>query len=143
MKKVITLIAFICFVNFASAETIDSLKSRRELLYSKYLDINIPGKQLNKTETDNSLSLLKELIIIDSKIIKEFSAADKKFKEYDSKINTLNNENDLLSRELSSSTDYIMIINIAGGIIVVLLIISLIMCFNYYIKYNKLRKGIK
>ena len=65
MKKVITLIAFICFVNFASAETIDSLKSRRELLYSKYLDINIPGKQLNKTETDNSLSLLKELIIIE------------------------------------------------------------------------------
>ena len=141
MKKVIAVIIFSFIINLAFSESIDSLKVKREILYSQYSSINSPGKVLNKTECEKVVAILKDLVIVDTKMIKEFSKFNKKEKEYNSKINSLNEENNSLSKELTSSLNYIKIINIAGGIVVIFLIISLIFLFIFFVKYKKIKRG--
>jgi len=140
MKKIFILFAFTLIISQVFPESIDSLKSKREMLYKKYLNINIPGKEMNKADYEKSVSILKDLVIVDTKIIKEFSAFDKKSKEYDAKINSLNDENNSLSKELTATTDDFLIIHIVGGIIIFLLIIVLVIMFVYMSKYNKLKR---
>lgn len=140
MRKIFFLILLFFTCLMVYPETIDSLKAKREKLYEKYSDINIPGKELSKADNEKSVSILKDIIIIDAKIIREFSEFDQKTKEYDSKIISLTKENDSLTKELKSSTDLMLIIYIAGCVIIALLIFSLIFLFIYYIKYSKLKK---
>jgi peptidoglycan hydrolase CwlO-like protein len=141
MKKIVVLILFSLIFSRSFPESIDSLKANREILYQKYLNINVPGKESNKADFEKSASILKDIVIVDTKIIKEFATFDKKVKAFDSKAKSLNDENDSLSKELSAANNYIRIINIAGGVIIVLLILSLIFLFIYIVKYSKLKKG--
>ena len=111
------------------------------MLYGNYLNINVPGKTLSKAESEKAASFLKDLVIVDTKIIKEYSKLNKKEKDLQAKINSLNEENNSLSKELTSNINYIKIINVAGGIVVVLFIISLFFLFMFFVKYKKLKRG--
>ena len=141
MKKVLFVIVFSLIISLAFSESIDSLKAKREMLYGNYLNINVPGKTLSKAESEKAASFLKDLVIVDTKIIKEYSKLNKKEKDLQAKINSLNEENNSLSKELTSNINYIKIINVAGGIVVVLFIISLFFLFMFFVKYKKLKRG--
>ena len=140
MKKLIVLI-FVSFIaNIAFSESIDSLKTKREKLHQKYTDINIPGKELSKDNLKKIVSILKEIVIVDTKIIGEFSDFDKKVKTYDLKIMSLNEENKSLSGKLNANINQLLIIYISGGVLAVLLILSIILsliCFSKFKSVNK------
>ena len=140
MKKTIILFIFTLIVIQVFPESIDSLKAKREKLYKKYTDINIPGKETTKANNEKSISILKDLIIVDTRIISEFSAFDKKTKEYDLKIESLNKENKSLSDKLIANTDQLFIIYIAGGAIVFILTLTFTFLFIYFVKFSKAKK---
>lgn len=140
MKKIITLTFFTFLISIAFSESIDSLKVKREKLYQKYTDVNIPGKELSKDDLEKIISALKEVVIVDTKIIRENNESDKKAKEYENTINSLNEENSALSKKLSSDTEFFLIIYIAGGILVVLLILGIIFSLIYFLKFRNMKK---
>jgi DNA repair exonuclease SbcCD ATPase subunit len=125
------------------SESIDSLKAKREKLYQKYSDINIPGRELNKADNEKSVIILKDLVIFDTKIIKEFASFDKKTKEYDTRITSLNNENNSLSKEITANTDLLFIIYIASGALVLFLVFAIIMLSIYMTRFSNLKKKVK
>jgi len=137
------LCALVSVVFAAFPESIDSLKAKREKLYQKYSDINIPGKELSKADNEKSVILLKDLVIVDTRIIKEFASFDKKAKEYDAKITSLNDENNSLSKELTANTDLLFIIYIASGALVILFIFTIILLFIYMSRFSNLKKKVK
>ena len=143
MKKIIFLSILILISFLGFSESLDSLKAKREKLYQKYSDINIPGKDLSEAESEKSVSILKDLVIVDTRIIKEFAAFDEKTKEYDAKITALNEENNSLSKDITANTDLLLIIYIAGGVIVLMLIVSIILIFVYMSRYANVKKKMK
>ncbi len=140
MKKKIILIIFTLIVIQAFPESIENLKAQREKLYEKYTNINIPGKISSKANIEKSISILKELVIVDTRIIGELSDFNIKAKEYDLKIASLNEENKSLTGKLNANNDQLFIIYVAGVVIVLLLIFALIFLCIYYIKLNKAKK---
>lgn len=143
MKRFILLSILVFVFSCVFSESIDSLKAKREKLYQKYSDINIPGKKLSKADKEKSVILLKDLVIVDTKIIKEFATFDKKAKEYDAKITSLNDENNSLSKELTANTDMLFIIYIASGALVILLIFAIILLSIYMSRFSNLKKKVK
>jgi septal ring factor EnvC (AmiA/AmiB activator) len=143
MKRFILLSIFAIVFSSSFSESIDSLKATREKLYQKYSNINIPGKELNKSDNEKSVLILKDLVIVDTKIIKEFAEFNQKTKEYDAKITSLNNENNSLSKEITANTDMLFIIYIASGTLVLLLVFAIIMLFIYMSKFSNLKKKVK
>jgi ATP-dependent Zn protease len=140
MKKIVFVCVFIFLSIQVFAENLDSLKAKRETLYQKYSEINIPGKELSDENLSKVVEILKDLVIVDTRIIKEYGDSDKELKENAIKIAELNSENETLNEEKESTTAYLFIIYIAGGIIVAILVLSLVILFVYYSKYSKAKK---
>lgn len=140
MKKIFLIAFIILFSVQCFSETIDSLKTKREALYQKYSEINIPGKELSEKDFDKVIDLLKDLVIVDTRIIKEYSDSDNKLKESATTINNLESTIALQEKDKERTNDLLFIIYIAGGVIVVFLIISIIMLLIYMSRYSKTRK---
>jgi DNA phosphorothioation-dependent restriction protein DptG len=104
MKKIIFIALFV-FLNMHSfSESLDSLKAKRELLYQEYSEINIPGSELSDKDIDKVVEILKDLVIVDTRIIKEYGGSDKEIKEDADKLKELGSENEALSSEKESMT---------------------------------------
>lgn len=140
MKKLVVLIFVSFSANIVFSESIDSLKTKREKLYQKYSDVNIPGKELSKDDLEKIVSILKEIVIVDTRIIRENIEFDKKAEEYENTINSLNKENYTLSKKLSSNTGLLLIIYIAGGVLVVLLILGIVLLLIHFLKFRSTKK---
>lgn len=140
MKRIAGVLFLIFLYVHSHAETIDSLKSKREMLYQKYSEINIPGKELSGKDLNKVIEILKDLVIIDARIIKEFGGSDKLLKDDEVKIKELNSEKETLQKEKENTADLLFLIYISGGIIVLFLLLSLVFLFVYFFKYNKTRK---
>ncbi len=140
MKKIVVLIFVSFLANIAFSESIDSLKTKREKLYQKYTDVNIPGKELRNDDLKKIISILKEIVIVDTRIIGEFSEFDKKAAEYEKAMGSLNGENDTLAKKLSSYTNLLLIIYITGGVLVILLILCIILSLIYFSKFKSIHK---
>jgi len=140
MKRISVL--FILSIAFLQAfpDSLDSLKVQRDRLYEKYSDINLPGKTVSYEDKEKSLQILKDVVIVDTKIIKELSEYGDEIKTNESKINALITQNNSLTDELSAATDRLFIIYITVGLIVCMLVISLVLLMAYHIKYKKLKK---
>lgn len=143
MKKVVLLSVYLCLCSVVFSESIDSLKAKREKLYQSYCNINIPGKETSRENREKSLVILKDLVIVDTRIISEFADFDNKTKDYDKKIITLNSENKSLTKEISANTDLLFIIYIASGAIVLILIIAVILLFIYMSRNGLLKKKLR
>jgi hypothetical protein len=140
MKKLIVLIFVSFLVNIAFSESMDSLKNKREKLYQKYTEVNIPGKELRNDDLKKIVSILKEIVIVDSRIIKGNVEFNKKAKEYENTISSLNEENATLLKKLSSNSGLLLIIYITGGVLVILLILCIILSLIYFSKYKSIHK---
>ena len=140
MKKRFLIIVFALLVIQAFPESIETLKAQREKLYEKFTNINIPGKELSKANYEKSISILKDLVIVDTRIIGGLSEFDKKVKEYDLKITSLNEENKLLNEKLNANNDKIFIIYIVEEALALLLVLVSIFLFIYYRKFIKAKK---
>lgn len=140
MRKTVFVLFIIFLCIQGIGETLDSLKTKREMLYQKYSEINIPGKELSDKDLTKVIELLKDLVIVDTRIIKEYSNSDKELKNNALKIKELNSENETLNNEKESTTDMLFIIYIAGGVIVAILVLSFVFLFIYLLKYFKNKK---
>lgn len=140
MKKIVFILIFIFIGIYCFSETLDSLKSKRETLYQKYSEINIPGKELSDKDLTKAIEILKDLVIIDTRIIKEYGASDKQMKEDAATIKQLTTDKEDMKKERESVSDYLFIIYIAGGVIVTILVLSLIFLIIYFSRYHKLKK---
>ena len=143
MKKIIVLLVFSLAISLLMAESLDSLKAKRERLYQKYSDLNIPGKELNKENQTKSIAILKDIVIVDTRIIKENADFDKKVHEYEKTIKTLNTDNDTLTKLNTACTGRMMMIYICGGVLVVLMIIAIVLSMVFYAKYRAQKKCCK
>lgn len=140
MRKIIIIIVIVFIDIQCFSETLDSLKSKRESLYQKYSEINIPGKELSDKDQKKVIEILKDLVIIDTRIIKEYGASDKQLKEDAAKIKQLTTDKEDLKRESERVSDYLFIIYIVGGVIVSILVLLLIFLVIYFSKYHNLKK---
>ncbi len=140
MKKTIILLVFIIAALRVFPDSLDSLNAQRERLYGKYSELNLPGRELTNEDSKKSDQLLKDMVIVDTKIISQLSNFGKKVKEYDARIAALVVEKNGLSEKLSASTDRLFIIYIASGAIVCMLVISLVFLISSNIKLKKLKK---
>ncbi|MFH0865030.1 MAG: hypothetical protein V1904_02470 [Bacteroidota bacterium] len=140
MRKTIFVLFSIFLCIQGIAETLDSLKAKREMLYQKYSEINIPGKELSDKDLSRVIEILKDLVIVDTRIIKEYGNSDKELKDNAITINELNSENETLNKDKENTTDLLFIIYIAGGVIVAMLVLSLVFLFVYLSKYFKIKK---
>ncbi|HNW98735.1 MAG TPA: hypothetical protein PKK00_10040 [Bacteroidales bacterium] len=140
MKNISLVLLFIVTWQFSLfAEPIDSLKSRRELLYQKYTEKNIPGKRLSRDDLKDIVDILKDIVIVDTRIIKEFAADENELKEKATEIKNLNSEIDSIESEKNDVTGYLYVIYITGGFIIAILTIALILLVIYMSKYYKLK----
>lgn len=140
MKRFIIVTVSIALSYHCFAESIDSLKEKRELLYQEYSEINIPGKELSEKEKLNVIEILKDLVIVDTRIIKEYKDADIELKEDALIINRLTAESESLNNEKQKNEDFLYVIYIAGATIILMLLLSLILLFIYTSKYFRLKR---
>lgn len=126
MKRYLILIALFLLTFSVIAESLDSLKSKRERLYQKYSDLNIPGKETKKENLQKTISILKDIVIVDTKIIRENAAFDAKLLEYEKKIKALTDDKTELEKKLAATTDKVMVIYIFGGVLVVITVLLLV-----------------
>lgn len=140
MKNILIVLSFLVLWQYSVyAEPIDSLKSRRESLYQKYTEKNIPGKRLSRDDLKDIVDILKDIVIIDTRIIKEYAADENELKEKVTEIKNLNSEIDSIESEKNDVTGYLYVIYIAGGFIIAILTIALILLVIYMSKYYKLK----
>ena len=140
MKNILIVLSFLVSWQYSVyAEPIDSLKSRRESLYQKYTEKNIPGKRLSRDDLKDIVDILKDIVIIDTRIIKEYAADENELKEKTSEIKNLNTKIDIVESEKNDVTGYLYVIYIAGGFIIAILTIALILLVIYMSKYYKLK----
>ena len=121
-------------------ESLDSLKAQRERLYTNYSNINLPGHVTTKDDNERSLQILKGLVIVDTKIIRELSEFGEKEKTYQSQIATLITETNDYSDKLVAVTDRLFIIYIVCGLLVCLLVVTLVFLIAYTIKFGRLKR---
>ena len=109
-------------------------------MYGKYSELNLPGRETSVDDQKKSELILKDLVIVDTKIINSLSNFSAKVKDYDARIAALVVEKNALSDKLIASDDRLFIIYIASGAIVCLLVVSLIFVISGNIRYRKLKK---
>lgn len=130
MKKRIFLLLIIVPLSLTLfSQPTDSLMSQRAKFYEKYLELSIPGKQLHVKEYKSMVDVLKKLIVVDTRIIDSYAQSGTKIKKLEKEINSLNAENNDLSRKISSIMTTMLAIYIAGGVLVLICIFLLIMLF--------------
>jgi len=143
MKRIIIFLVLLIAISQVFSETLDSLEAQRERLYTNYSEINLPGR-ISTTDNDKKSELiLKDIVIVDTKIIRNLSSFESKSKEYEAKIAKLNSEKKSLSDELSSTTDRLKLIYIAAGAMVCLLVISLVLLIGTSMKCRNWKKKAK
>lgn len=140
MKKTIILLVLIVATIRCFPESMDSLKALRELLYTEYSTINLPDKELSKNDYEKMMSILKEVVIVDSKIINQLSDFDKKTSAYNKQIRKLNTDKTTLNNQLAASEDKTFIVEIVCGMLVCLLVVSLICLVAFNIRFRKIKK---
>jgi predicted nuclease with TOPRIM domain len=141
MKRISILLVFIMASIQAFTGNIDSLKLQREQLYAKYSQINQPGAELSKNDLEKMVEILKDLVIVDTKIINALSDYGKKAGEYETKIATLIKENADVSGKLTERTDKLIIVYFAAGAMVCMLVIALVVLIVTRTKYSRIRKN--
>jgi hypothetical protein len=137
MRKVLFILVIVFLSAKCFSETIDSLKAKRETLYQKYSEINIPGKELSDKDLAKVIELLKDLVIVDTRIIKEYGNSDEKLKENTTTITNLESTIALQEKDKERTNDLLFLIYMAGGVIVVMLILAIVLLFIYISRYSK------
>jgi hypothetical protein len=140
MKRLIVLQLILIASLQVFPETIDSLKAQRERLYTKYSDINLPGKEINNDDIAKSLLILKDVVIADTRIITKYEEYNSKIKAADTIIKVQKSENAALNNKLTAATDRLFIIYIAVGALVCMLVIALVFLIAFNIKVRNLKK---
>ena len=140
MKRLSLLLFFIFAFVRSYPESIDSLKAQRERLYTRYSEINLPGKELSKVDAEKSLLILKDVVIADSRIINAYNSYDTKISETEKQLKSLKAENAALAEKLEGVNDRLFIVYIAGGTLVCLLVLALVLLIAGKMNIRKLKK---
>lgn len=111
------------------AQPTDSLMLQRAKLYEKYIKLSTLDKEIHAKEYKAMVDVLKQIIVVDTRVIDSYAQCATKMKKLEAENNSLNAENNDLSRKVSSIMSIMLVIYIASGIlafICILLIIALI-----------------
>ncbi len=139
-KTIIVFLAFFCFYVNLPAQPADSLLQQRTTLNEKYQQLSIPGKELTIKDYKAIVDILKKIVIVDTRIIESYSAIKTKIKNLQIEKESLNTENNDLSKKISEYSRITMIIYISGGVLISLTVLLFILYVFSNRKYLKLRK---
>lgn len=141
MKRFTVLLFIIIASMQAFPQSFDSLTKQRERLYARYSELSQPGKELSKDDMQKMMELLKQVVIVDTKIINGLAASDNKVKKAEARLDAIRTENSNLNGELSDSGDRIMILYIISGALLCMLVIAVVMLVVVRGRYANMKKN--